>query len=176
MATAALAPMGVPGPHAFPPIGWRVNAFRFLSDPLRYMQRTYDAYGEIAGLVRSDTRQIFAIGPQYNRQLLTDAGLFYSIFETITPERIKKRRRQNPLRPRPQRCCRGHGAADQALAANPVLLAVDCARAARRAGHALSPHAGHDRQARRCDAGADRPQTGPGGRSIRCASDADPGA
>src|SRR5919206_1310890 len=93
MATAALAPMGVPGPHALPLIGWRVNAFRFLSDPLRYMQRTYDTYGEIAGLVRGDTRQIFAIGPQYNRQLLTDAGLFYSIFETITPERIKKRRR-----------------------------------------------------------------------------------
>ena len=93
MTTATLTHGGVPGPHALPLIGWRVNAFRFLNDPLRYMQHTYATYGEIAGLVRGDTRQIFAIGPHYNRQLLTDAGLFYSIFETITPERIKKRRR-----------------------------------------------------------------------------------
>ncbi len=93
MATAALVHSGVPGPRALPLIGWRVNVIRFLRDPLPYMQRTYKTYGELAGLVQGDTRQIFAVGPQYNHQLLADTSLFYSIFETITPERIKRTRR-----------------------------------------------------------------------------------
>ncbi len=93
MATAVIASASLPGPRPMPVLDWRLNSIWFLRDPIGYMQATYHKYGEIAGLVRNDPRQVFAVGPQYNRQLLADSTLFHTIFEAITPERLKKRRR-----------------------------------------------------------------------------------
>jgi cytochrome P450 len=76
-----------------PVLGWRGNSIIFLRDPMRYLQRSYETYGPLSGLVRDDPRSVFAIGPEYNHQLLSDSRLFYTIFETITPERLKRRRR-----------------------------------------------------------------------------------
>ena len=89
---SSLSP-SLPGPRAMPLLGWRGNSILFLRDPLRYLRATYEQYGEIAGLARNQPRSVFAIGPQYNHQVLSGAALFHTIFETITPEHIKRRNR-----------------------------------------------------------------------------------
>ena len=93
MTTAAWPITRLPGPMAMPLLGWRGNSIRFLRDPLRYLQRSYQTYGPLSALVRDDPRNVFAIGPDYNHQLLSDARLFHTIFETITHPRVKRRRR-----------------------------------------------------------------------------------
>ena len=93
MSTVATAPSTIPGPRGLPLLGWRGNSFPFLRDPIAYISSIYSRYGEIVGLARGELTQVFAFGPEFNRQLLTDTNLFHTIFETITPARLKRRRR-----------------------------------------------------------------------------------
>ncbi len=85
------------GPAAPPLIGWRGNAIRFLSDPIRFVRFMYQNYGEIAGIAANHTQMVFAFKPEYNRQVLSDSELFHSIFDATMPESIKKHRRGKGL-------------------------------------------------------------------------------
>ena len=97
MALATPLSGSLPGRPALPLLGWRGNALLFFRDPLRFMRTNYLRYGPIAAMVRGDPRSVFAIGPEYNRQLLSDARLFNTVFETLTPERFKRRSRSRGL-------------------------------------------------------------------------------
>ncbi len=83
----------LPGPPALPLVGGNINQFQLLRDPALYLMRQYQAYGPLSGLVAGDLRQFFAIGPEYNRLLLSDTALFHTIFEALAPKHAKQRRR-----------------------------------------------------------------------------------
>ncbi len=93
MATARVTTSALPGPQPVPLAGRVIQSYKVLRDPLRYLRWTYKTYGSISGIQRGDTSSIFAFGPEYNRLLLSNSTLFYTIFETITPKRSKQRRR-----------------------------------------------------------------------------------
>ncbi len=93
MATASFATRVIPGPTPLPLVGRALQSYKLLHDPLRYLRHHYQTYGPLSGIQRGDTSSIFAFGPEYNRILLSNATLFYTIFETITPKRSKERRR-----------------------------------------------------------------------------------
>ena len=93
MATPAPLPPPIPGPAPMPILGARGNFIAFLRDPISSMDRIYQRCGQLASMTRGDLTQVLGFGPDYNRLLLSDASRFYTIFETITSERIKARRR-----------------------------------------------------------------------------------
>lgn len=91
MATVAASPISGPAPT--PIIGGLGNAYKYLRDPVTYIAELYKHHGRLALVVAGDQRHIIAIGPEYNRLVLSDAQLFHTIFEHITPDRVKARRR-----------------------------------------------------------------------------------
>jgi cytochrome P450 len=68
----------VPGPHA-PLFGWRGQVFRFLSDPVGFMQALYRDHGRIAASVQGRSLWMFGFGAEYNQQVLSDAARFLSV-------------------------------------------------------------------------------------------------
>ncbi len=78
MATAALTPLTLPGPRHIPLIGWRAYVIPFYRDPIGYMQQLKATYGEIVGWERNNPYVVFAFGPEYNHQVLSDQALFFS--------------------------------------------------------------------------------------------------
>ncbi|HEX6290501.1 MAG TPA: cytochrome P450 [Herpetosiphonaceae bacterium] len=78
MATAAVAPLTLPGPRHIPLLGWRGYAISFYNDPIAYMRRIRRTYGNIVGWERNHPNVAFAFGPEYNRLLLSDQQLFFS--------------------------------------------------------------------------------------------------
>jgi cytochrome P450 len=93
MVTEVLTPPVIPGPRAMPILGARGNFLKFLRDPITYTTKVYQTYGELASITKGDLTQVLAFGPDYNRVVLSNADLFYTIFEMVTSERIKARRR-----------------------------------------------------------------------------------
>ncbi|GAC1650172.1 MAG: hypothetical protein NVS4B8_24200 [Herpetosiphon sp.] len=59
-------------------LGWRGNALPLLVDPVAFMTRLHRDYGAIVALARNDPHSVFAFGPAYNQQLLSDPQLYYS--------------------------------------------------------------------------------------------------
>jgi cytochrome P450 len=88
-----VSPQPIPGPTPIPLVGRQLSFFQFLRSPVAYQMQVYRVYGQLAGRTAGDTRHILAVGPEYNRLVLSDTARFHTIFETITPERVKKRRR-----------------------------------------------------------------------------------
>ena len=80
----------VPGPSPTPLLGWRGNLFRFYRDPLAYMVQLHHAYGEIAGYVAGRNGFVFAFGPTYNHQLLSDPQRFHSYLVAVQSTRIRE--------------------------------------------------------------------------------------
>lgn len=73
----AQSPVVVSGPKPMPVIGKRGNfVLHFLRDPIRYMEEIYKRYGSIVGMTENDPGAIFAFGPQYNHQFLTNTDIF----------------------------------------------------------------------------------------------------
>ncbi len=77
MATLSYTP-ALPGPRLTPVLGYQGNLIRFFRDPIAYMRRAYTNYGPICGMSNRETETIFAFGPEYNRQVLTNPDLFHS--------------------------------------------------------------------------------------------------
>ena len=75
MATQPLT-AAIPGPRAR--FGWRGQAITFLRDPIALMSALRRDYGELAGVMRNHPWWMFAFGPAYNQQVLSDAALFHS--------------------------------------------------------------------------------------------------
>src|SRR5262245_65636185 len=78
MTSQSLAVAPIPGPRAMPLVGWRGNLLRFGADPLGYVSQLHAAYGDLVAFVEGRSGWVFAFGPEYNRQLLTNPELFYS--------------------------------------------------------------------------------------------------
>ena len=83
----------VPGPEAMPLLGWRGNALRFFSNPIRYMTDLRETYGPIARLTRGGGSPLFfraratgagthfVLSHELNREVLTQLD----VFETRAP-------------------------------------------------------------------------------------------
>lgn len=67
----------VPGPRAL--LGWRGQALAFLRDPIAFMAALRREYGDFASVQRGYQWWMFAFGPAYNQQILSDAALFHSV-------------------------------------------------------------------------------------------------
>ena len=78
MSTRSLTVASISGPRPVPLLGWRCNLLRFGTDPLGYVRQLHAAHGDLVAFVEGRTGWIFAFGPEYNRQLLTNPDLFYS--------------------------------------------------------------------------------------------------
>ena len=66
----------IPGPPPTPVFGARGNMFRFFSDPVGYMCKLRQRYGDIAAFVKGSRGMVFAFGPAYNQLLLANPGQF----------------------------------------------------------------------------------------------------
>jgi cytochrome P450 len=90
---AAVSYFGPPGPASAPLLGWRGNSIRFFRDPIAYVTRVYRDYGEIGALAAGEPHHLFVFGPEPLREVLADPTAFHTIFEHLTPERLKPHRR-----------------------------------------------------------------------------------
>jgi cytochrome P450 len=68
----------IPGPPQMRFLGWRGNLIQFRRDPIVYMRRLHERYGEVVSFVQGRQGTIFAFGPKYNQQLLSNPALFHS--------------------------------------------------------------------------------------------------
>jgi len=67
----------VPGPPPTPWLGSHGNLITFLRDPVGYLRRLRREYGEIAAVVKGTRGMIFAFGPQFNQQILSNPAVFH---------------------------------------------------------------------------------------------------
>jgi len=83
----------IPGPRAMPLLGWRGNYLRYFRNPVASMQKLYETYGSVVAFVENEPEWVFAFGPDYNRQLLTNPDLFsVKLLFLPTPEDSAVRR------------------------------------------------------------------------------------
>ncbi len=56
---------------------------QFVHDPIKFLAETYENHGPLSGMTVDDKRIAFAIGPDLNRQILSNPDLFYSFGLTV---------------------------------------------------------------------------------------------
>ena len=89
----AAFPAALPGPHPAFLFGWRGNLVRFARDPIGYTTKMRQQFGDLAAFVRGGSGGlnstfpqcpgvVFAFGPRYNQQLLTNTATFHSTLLT----------------------------------------------------------------------------------------------
>lgn len=67
----------IPGPAPMPILGSKGNLINFMRDPIGYMIMLRREYGDVAALVREVPRgMVFAFGPRYNQQILSEADTY----------------------------------------------------------------------------------------------------
>ncbi|USK33163.1 cytochrome P450 [Bacillus sp. F19] len=65
----------IPGPRSL--FGWKINMLRFYRNPFTYSRWLHDTYGNIVALGQGKKPSyVFAFGPEFNQQILTDPDLF----------------------------------------------------------------------------------------------------
>jgi cytochrome P450 len=64
-----------PAPHRL--LGWQPEKGRFWRDPVAYVSRMYELYGEVSALGLENPEWVFAFKPELNRQLLDNSELFH---------------------------------------------------------------------------------------------------
>ncbi len=69
----------LPGPRALPVVGRSIQMLSHFRDPVRSVTRRYAQFGAVSGLVAGDPWWVFALGTDFNRQILSDADLFHSV-------------------------------------------------------------------------------------------------
>ena len=67
----------VPGPPPVRLFGSQGNLIKFLRDPVGYMRGLHDHYGDVAALVKGSRGMVFAFGPQFNQQILSNPAIFF---------------------------------------------------------------------------------------------------
>jgi cytochrome P450 len=83
----------IPGPRPTLLLGWRGNALRYTRDRVGQLTQLYQTFGEVFALVRGGNRNIFstarncpgtifAIGPQYNQEILSNPWVFQNSIRT----------------------------------------------------------------------------------------------
>lgn len=89
MPTPEVASNTIPGPLAVPVLSPLVNGLRFLRDPVPYMLRLRQEYGDIAGLTRGNSKYLFVFSPALVAEVLKNKDLFRSMdldgFKTWIP-------------------------------------------------------------------------------------------
>lgn len=75
----ASARHALPALRSAPVLGWRATAFRLLRDPVLHLLRLQQTYGDIVALGAEAGAPVCTFAPAYNRQLLTNTDLFYSL-------------------------------------------------------------------------------------------------
>lgn len=66
------------GPRRIPLVGLPLRLTRFLSDPVRFMLRAQERFGNLSAIQQGDARTVFAFSPELNRELLSSTERFYS--------------------------------------------------------------------------------------------------
>lgn len=66
----------IPGPKAFPLLGWRGNLLRFYPNPFLYLNELHKTYGNIVGIAQNNTSIVFAFGSEMNEIILKNLPLF----------------------------------------------------------------------------------------------------
>ena len=74
-----------------PALGVRGNFACFIANPIGYLQRLHDQYGDIASLARGTSRYVFVFSPGYNKAVLGDTDLFYNLDATSSPVRMREK-------------------------------------------------------------------------------------
>jgi cytochrome P450 len=67
----------IPGPSPARWLGSHGNLITFLRDPVGYLRRLYREYGEIAAVVKGTRGMVFAFGPRFNQQILSNPAVFH---------------------------------------------------------------------------------------------------
>jgi cytochrome P450 len=73
-----------------PLLGARGNLIPFVCNPVRYMSRLYEEYGEVVTLARGTTDYIFAFSPETNHLVFGDTTLFDYLDLRSSPLRVPK--------------------------------------------------------------------------------------
>ena len=88
----------VPGPPPVRLFGSQGNFVKFLRDPVGYMRVLHDNYGDVATLVEGSRGMIFAFGPQFNQQILSNPTTFLCASLMMPgPENSAQRRLSNAV-------------------------------------------------------------------------------
>lgn len=76
-----------------PLLGWHGNYIRYFRNPVVSMQALYETHGPVVAFLKDSPDWVFAFGPDYNRQLLTNPDLFsVKLLFLPTPEDSAVRR------------------------------------------------------------------------------------
>ncbi len=76
MTTITTAQRTIPGPSALPLVGRWANMLKLFSTPCTYSRWLHDTYGDVVAMKRDDPTYVFAFGPAFNFQLLSQPALF----------------------------------------------------------------------------------------------------
>ncbi len=75
----------LPGPRPIPLLGPLGSMVRFFSDPVRCLRDISRRYGNIAAVSAGDASLVCAFGPELNRQVLSNPGIFRNAVEVPMP-------------------------------------------------------------------------------------------
>lgn len=79
MTPTIITPSRIPGPRPAPVLKDRLNYLRFANDPVGYVTALHRTYGPVAAMTADVPKmKVFAIGPVFNHQVLSDPELFRS--------------------------------------------------------------------------------------------------
>src|SRR5688572_24017716 len=80
------------GPHDRPVEGSPVLLQEFLSDSVGSLRDLHRTYGSLVGFTRGSTWVVFCFDPEYNRQVLSNAEVFYLFGAVPGPKNSAHRR------------------------------------------------------------------------------------
>jgi cytochrome P450 len=66
------------GPPRIPLVGLPLRLGRFFTDPVRFMLKVRERFGNLSAIQEGDARAVFAFSPELNREILSGTERFYS--------------------------------------------------------------------------------------------------
>lgn len=82
--------LSFPGPRPLPLLGWKANLLFFGIDPVKFMLRLNREHGPIVGLAKDSSKYVFAFGPEYVSEVLTNMDVFRATDPDTSPVSAKK--------------------------------------------------------------------------------------
>lgn len=82
MALPKMKPVPLAGPPPMPIVGMFGNMLRVFRDPVAALPKLTERYGRVAALAKDNPMMVYALGPEYNQLLLSDAHLFHTVDAT----------------------------------------------------------------------------------------------
>lgn len=73
----------LPGPQGVPLLGAKAELLQIYRQPIAYLQRLYQRYGDILVAVKNDPLLVCAFGPEHNFRLLSNPDLFHVTSEKL---------------------------------------------------------------------------------------------